>query len=138
MTSLELAEITGKRHDNVMRDIKNEIEALRENNESIFGLVKGNALIFELVNYTDAKGEKRPCYSFGRDGPMQLAEGDFPHGEFFSDSTYNDANNQDRLQYVGMVELCMVLAISMMQLVASNFRCYSISKPKSGCKRSNP
>jgi Rha family phage regulatory protein len=97
MISRELAEITGKRHDNVMRDIKNEIEALRENSESIFGLVKGNALIFELVNYTDAKGEKRPCYSFGRDGAMQLAEGDFPHGEFFSDSTYNDANNQDRL-----------------------------------------
>ncbi len=98
MTSLELAEITGKQHAHVMRDIRNEIDSLGEEiGQSIFGLVKGNALIFELVNYTDAKGEKRPCYSFGRDGAMQLAEGDFPHGEFFSDSTYNDANNQDRL-----------------------------------------
>lgn len=63
MTSLELAEITGKQHAHVMRDIRNEIEALGESNESIFG----------LVDYTDAKGEKRPCYSFGKDGAMQLA-----------------------------------------------------------------
>lgn len=62
MTSLELAEVTGKEHKNVMRDIRNEIEQLGD-----------NGLIFELVNYTDVKGEKRPCYQFGRDGAMQLA-----------------------------------------------------------------
>lgn len=60
MTSLEVTELTVKRHDNVMRDIKNEIEALG----------KDNALIFELVNYTDSKGKKRPCFKFGKDGAM--------------------------------------------------------------------
>ena len=63
MTSLELAELTDKQHAHVMRDIRLEIEALGGSNASIFG----------LVNYTDAKGEKRPCYSFGKDGAMQLA-----------------------------------------------------------------
>jgi len=63
MTSVELAELTGKQHKHVMRDIREEVEKLRELNESIFG----------LVNYTDRKGEKRPCYTFGRKGAMQLA-----------------------------------------------------------------
>lgn len=49
MTSLDLAEITGKQHSHIMRDIRSEMEALGEFNESIFG----------LVDYTDAKGEKR-------------------------------------------------------------------------------
>ena len=63
MTSIELSEITGKRHDHILRDIRNEIEALGEINAPIFG----------LVEYTDAKGEKRPCYTFGKKGAMQLA-----------------------------------------------------------------
>jgi phage antirepressor YoqD-like protein len=63
MTSRDLAEITGKQHAHIMRDIRGEIDALGEVNESIFG----------LVDYTDAKGEKRPQYIFGRKGAMQLA-----------------------------------------------------------------
>ena len=53
MTSLEIAEVTGKQHKNVMRDIRN-MEAAWE---------KVNGLKFELVDYRDAKGELRPCYS---------------------------------------------------------------------------
>jgi phage antirepressor YoqD-like protein len=63
MTSLDIAEITGKRHDHVMRDIRKEID----------NLGKINAPIFGLVDYIDAKGEKRPCYTFGKKGAMQLA-----------------------------------------------------------------
>jgi anti-repressor protein len=63
MTSRELAEITGKRHDHVIRDIRNEIETLGEINAPIFG----------LVEYQDAKGENRPQYIFGKKGAMQLA-----------------------------------------------------------------
>jgi len=64
MTSIELSEITGKQHQHIMRDIRNEIDSLGE---------EFNASIFGLVDYTDAKGEKRPCYTFGREGAMQLA-----------------------------------------------------------------
>ena len=63
VTSLEIAEWTGKRHDNVMRDIRIENENLAIINE----------LIFELVEYVDSKGEKRPCYEMSRKGVMQLA-----------------------------------------------------------------
>ena len=63
MTSLELSKITNKKHSHIMRDIRNEINALKNINESIFG----------LVDYIDAKGEKRPCYKFGKSGAMQLA-----------------------------------------------------------------
>lgn len=63
MTSLELAEIVGKRHDNVMRDIRNEVESLGEE----------AALIFEESTYKDGNNQSRPCYIFGKDGAMQLA-----------------------------------------------------------------
>ena len=41
MTSLEVAEVTGKQHSHIMRDIRDEIEKLesqRISTESIFGL----------------------------------------------------------------------------------------------------
>lgn len=53
MTSLQIAEEIGKEHKNVLRDIRN-MEA---------SWVKVNGRRFELVDYIDAKGEKRPCYS---------------------------------------------------------------------------
>ena len=56
MTSLEIAEVTGKQHKHLMRDIRN-MEAAWE---------KVNGLKFELVDYTDSKGEQRPCYSLSK------------------------------------------------------------------------
>lgn len=54
MTSKEIAEITGKRHSDVLRDIRNLVEQLEDDNERNFA----------LVEYTDGKGEKRPMYEF--------------------------------------------------------------------------
>lgn len=64
MTSLDIAEVTRKRHADVMRDIRKESEELGE---------EINQRIFALVEYVDKKGERRPCYKFGKDGAMQLA-----------------------------------------------------------------
>lgn len=63
MSSLEIAELTGKQHSHVMRDIRNLLE--QGVNEANFG----------LVNYTDAKGEKRPCYGLTKKGCLILASG---------------------------------------------------------------
>lgn len=66
MTSMEIAEVTGKQHPHVMRDIRDEIERL------VAGDVEYQSK-FGLVEYIDAKGEKRPCYQLSKEGVLQLA-----------------------------------------------------------------
>lgn len=63
MSSLEIAELTGKAHSNVMRDIRNLLEQ---------GV---NQFNFEAVDYTDKKGEKRPCFNLTPKGVLILASG---------------------------------------------------------------
>lgn len=63
MTSLEIAEVTGKQHAHVMRDIRNLIG--QGVNQSNFGLVK----------YQDKKGEMRDMYSLTPKGCLILASG---------------------------------------------------------------
>lgn len=52
MSSLQIAEISGKQHKDVMRSIREMEDAWH----------KVNGRRFALVEYTDRKGEKRPCY----------------------------------------------------------------------------
>lgn len=63
MTSLQIAEITGKNHFDVMRAIRKMEPAWEKVNESKF----------TLVEYTDAKGEKRPCYSLTKTECLYIA-----------------------------------------------------------------
>lgn len=64
MTSLDIAEIVEKKHQHIMRDIRNEIETLGEEiGQSIFG----------RTSYTDKSNRQKPCYEFSKDGAMQLA-----------------------------------------------------------------
>ena len=63
MTSLEIATITGKQHKNVMQSIRN-MEAAWE---------KLNGPKFQLVDYTDSKGELRPCYSLSKTECLYIA-----------------------------------------------------------------
>jgi Rha family phage regulatory protein len=64
MTSLDIAEIVGKKHQHIMRDIRNEIESLGDEiGQSIFG----------QSSYINLQNKEQPCYEFGKDGAMQLA-----------------------------------------------------------------
>ena len=63
MTSLEIAQLTGKQHKNVMRDIRN-MEAAWEN---IAGLK------FELGSYEDINGQSRPCYFLSKTETLYIA-----------------------------------------------------------------
>lgn len=63
MSSMEIAERTGKRHDHVMRDIRAMLEGLNANAPS-FGAV-----------YRDAKGEERPCYQLPKRECLILVSG---------------------------------------------------------------
>lgn len=63
MTSLQIAEVTGKRHDVILRDIRNILS-------------KGaNAHNFVEVEYSDKKGEKRPMFNLTPKGCLILASG---------------------------------------------------------------
>lgn len=63
MSSLEIAEVTGKNHAHIMRDIRKLLTQ---------GVNKSN---FGLVEYTDKKGEQRPCYELTKKGCLILASG---------------------------------------------------------------
>lgn len=76
MTSLEVVDLINKfreeegnanikQHKTLMRDIRNEVIALRE-----VGIINENN--FVPVNYADAKGEQRPCYKMNKSGIMQM------------------------------------------------------------------
>lgn len=76
MTSVELVDLINKfreeegnenikQHKTLMRDIRNEVIALRE-----VGIINENN--FVPVNYTDIKGEQRPCYKMNKSGIMQM------------------------------------------------------------------
>ena len=63
-TSLKVAEAFGKGHNDVLRKLKS-MECSDDFNERNFA----------LVDYRDAKGEKRPCYEMTKDGFMFLVMG---------------------------------------------------------------
>ena len=63
MTSLEIAELTGKQHKHVMAAIRKMEPAW----------VKVNGRNFALVEYKDAKGELRPCYQLTKTECLYIA-----------------------------------------------------------------
>ena len=63
MTSLEIAQLTGKRHSDTMRAIRNMEPAWE----------KVNGRKFALVDYQDQKGEFRPCYSLTKTETLYIA-----------------------------------------------------------------
>lgn len=81
--SRQVAEMTGKRHDHLIRDIKNYCDILVRNNAPRFGVVDSTDEIsqrkfvssdFFIENtYTDNKGETRPCYLLTKKGCDMVA-----------------------------------------------------------------
>lgn len=63
MSSLQIAELTGKNHKEVMRSIRNMEPAWE----------KINGRKFALVEYRDAKGESRPCYNLTKTECLYVA-----------------------------------------------------------------
>lgn len=64
VTSLQVAAHFGKNHKDVLRDIRVTIEKCSQ---------EFNERNFAPVEYTDAKGEKRPMYLLSKDGFMMVA-----------------------------------------------------------------
>lgn len=66
MTSLEVAELTGKEHKSVLRDVRDEVEKLQ--NQGI-----STEHIFVPSEYQDKTGRTLPMYVLTREGVLQLA-----------------------------------------------------------------
>ncbi len=63
MTSLEIAEVTGKPHNGVLKAIRKREPAWAKVNQRKFSLVK----------YKNAEGELRPCYSLTKTEYLYVA-----------------------------------------------------------------
>ena len=63
MSSLDIAELCGKQHKHVMRDIRNMEPAWEKVNGSKFG----------LIEYTDLRGRLKPCYSLTKTECLYIA-----------------------------------------------------------------
>lgn len=63
MSSLQIAEVTGKRHDAILRDIRKLLEQ---------GVAAHNFVVSE---YTDKTGRTLPCYQLTKKGCLILASG---------------------------------------------------------------
>lgn len=63
MSSLQIAEITGKQHSHIMRDIRSILDQ---------GVAASN---FGLGSYSDVNGQSRPCYNLTKKGSLILASG---------------------------------------------------------------
>ena len=63
MTSLEIAELTGKQHKNVMQAIRN-MELAWE---------KVHGLKFQLIDYKDRLGRIKPCYQLTKTECLYIA-----------------------------------------------------------------
>lgn len=61
-SSINIAETFGKRHDNIMRDIRQAINEM----QSLEGSIKG-LLNFEESSYKNQQGKEQPCYLMNRD-----------------------------------------------------------------------
>lgn len=66
ITSMQIAEITGKRHADILRDIRDESEKLQKSNI-------GTERKFALSERTDPTGRKIPYYILSKEGVLQLA-----------------------------------------------------------------
>lgn len=66
MTSIEVAELTGKEHKNILADIRDESKKLE-----IQGIRA--ELIFQPGEYLDKNNQARPMYNLTKEGVLQLA-----------------------------------------------------------------
>lgn len=66
MTSLEIAELTGKRHDNVMRDIRTMLVELHG---------EGGVLSFEETHTNPQNGQAYPCFNLPKRETLILISG---------------------------------------------------------------
>jgi len=104
MTSLEIAELTGKQHKNIMQAIRNMEPAWE----------KVNGLKFQLVEYRDRKGELRPCYQLSKTECLYIATkfNDEARAKLVLRWEYLERQEQERQQQLCLPSPKKILALA--------------------------
>ena len=104
MTSLEIAELTGKQHKNIMQAIRNMEPAWE----------KVNGLKFQLVEYRDQKGEVRPCYQLTKTETLYIATkfNDEARAKLVLRWEYLERQEQERQQQLCLPSPKKILALA--------------------------
>ena len=104
MTSLEIAELTGKQHKNIMQAIRNMEPAWE----------KVNGLKFQLVEYRDQKGELRPCYQLSKTECLYIATkvNDEARAKLVLRWEYLERQEQERQQQLCLPSPKKILALA--------------------------
>ena len=102
LTSLEVAEITGKRHDNILADIRDEISKLG---------AERAALIFQDGYYKDANNQSRPMFLLNYKGVLQLG------ARYNAETRFRLIEKIERLQKTMTVEDMIILQANEMKSV---------------------
>ena len=104
LTSLEVAQITGKRHDNILADIRDEISKL--------GLERA-ALIFQEGYYKDANNQSRPMFLLNYKGVLQANE--MKSVKHRIDIVENKVDNEIRIDHTEQRKLQKAVSIRVYQ-----------------------
>lgn len=103
LTSLEVAEITGKRHDNILSDIRDEISKL--------GVERG-LLIFQETYYVNEQNrQKYPMFNLNYKGVLQLG------ARYNAETRFRLIEKIERLQKSMTVEDMIILQANEMKSV---------------------
>ena len=102
LTSLDVSEITGKRHDNILADIRDEISKLG---------TERAALIFQESYYKDANNQSRPMFVLNYKGVLQLG------ARYNAETRFKLIEKMEQLQKPMTVEDMIILQASEMKNV---------------------
>lgn len=120
ITSMEVAELTGKRHADVIRDIRGLLKQ---------GVAERN---FASGNYLDKNNQNRPCYSLTKKGSLILASG---YNAKLREAIINrwaelELEHQNKFQIPQTFAQALQLAANQAEQIEQQQKQLAIAKPK--------
>lgn len=120
MSSREISEMTGKLHKNIMQSIRNMEDAWE----------KVNGRKFQLVEYTDAKGEKRPEYQLSKKECLYIATKFNDEARAILINRWEELETQSKFQIPQSMSEALMLAAKQAEQLENQQKQLEEQKPK--------